>query len=257
MLLQGKLHEGLYQFDLEKAHPPKNLCTALLVSTLSLCVFNTTLQFSSSPSLHSPLSYNTSMLDTWQKRLGHPASAVLHNVLQSCNISIPRNKTSALCHACAIGKSHNLPFLPSQTQYHAPLELVVADLWGPAFVPSRNNFLYYLNFIDAYSRYTWIYFLHNKSEAFSAFQQFKTLAEKSLHCPILRLQTDGGGEFRSFTPFLKTHRIEHRLTCPYTSQQNGLSERKHRQIVDMGLTLLSQASIPLAFWEDAFLLQFF
>lgn len=46
--------------------------------------------------------------------------------------------------------------------------------------------------------------------------------------------------------------IHHRVTCPYTSEQNGAAERKHRQIVDMGLSLLAQSSIPLKFWYFAF-----
>ena len=34
--------------------------------------------------------------------------------------------------------------------------------------------------------------------------------------------------------------------------QNGRAERKHRHIVEMGLTLLGQAHMPLKFWSDAF-----
>lgn len=44
----------------------------------------------------------------------------------------------------------------------------------------------------------------------------------------------------------------HRFTCPYTSHQNGAVERKHRHITEMGLTLLSHASLPLKFWNHAF-----
>jgi hypothetical protein len=35
--------------------------------------------------------------------------------------------------------------------------------------------------------------------------------------------------------------------CPYTPQQNGVAERKHRHIVE-----LSHASIPLKFWDEIF-----
>ena len=34
--------------------------------------------------------------------------------------------------------------------------------------------------------------------------------------------------------------------------QNGRIERKHRHIVDIGLTLLAQAHLPLKFWWNAF-----
>jgi len=41
--------------------------------------------------------------------------------------------------------------------------------------------------------------------------------------------------------------------CPQTHHQNGVVERKHRHIVDLGLTLLHHASFPLHFWDYAFI----
>ena len=67
------------------------------------------------------------------------------------------------------------------------------------------------------------------------------------------MQTDGGGEFLPFTKYLNDHGIAHRFTCPHTHHQNGYVERKHRHIVETGLTLLSHAQIPLKFWDHAFL----
>lgn len=43
------------------------------------------------------------------------------------------------------------------------------------------------------------------------------------------------------------------MSCPHTSQQNGIAERKHRHIVETGLALLAQSSLPLYFWDEAFL----
>ncbi|KAG9442665.1 hypothetical protein H6P81_018519 [Aristolochia fimbriata] len=40
-----------------------------------------------------------------------------------------------------------------------------------------------------------------------------------------------------------------KTTCP---EQNGLVERKHRHIVEMGLALLAQASMPKSHWDSAF-----
>lgn len=47
--------------------------------------------------------------------------------------------------------------------------------------------------------------------------------------------------------------ITHRLICPRTHHQNGVVERKHRHIVELDLTLLTQASLPLTYWDHAFL----
>jgi histone deacetylase 1/2 len=101
------------------------------------------------------------------------------------------------------------------------------------------------HFVDASTKYTWIYFLKSKPDALAAFKQFNTLIQNQFQTIIKALQSDWGGEFRSFTSMLTSLGIIHRLTSPHTSHQNGTVERKHRQIVEMGLTIMSQASIPL------------
>jgi hypothetical protein len=112
---------------------------------------------------------------------------------------------------------------------------------------------YYITFVDAYSRFTWIYPLKVKSDALTIFKQFKTMAKLQLGHPLKALQTDWGGEFRPFTQHLTSLGITHRLICPHTHHQNGVVERKHRHIVYLGLTLLTQASMPLTYWDHAFL----
>ncbi|KAG8472475.1 hypothetical protein CXB51_034278 [Gossypium anomalum] len=71
-----------------------------------------------------------------------------------------------------------------------------------------------------------------------------------LELVVADLQTDGSGEFRSFDVYLKQCRIGHRVSCPHTSEQNGLVERRHRQIVETRLVLLAQASLPISYWAD-------
>jgi len=98
---------------------------------------------------------------------------VLRLVLNHCNIPIVNKTMFEFCVAYCVGKSHRLPSSLSQTVYFAPLELIYSDLWGPSHISSSNGFSYYISFVDAYSKFTWIYFLKNKSETFSIFQQFK------------------------------------------------------------------------------------
>jgi hypothetical protein len=43
------------------------------------------------------------------------------------------------------------------------------------------------------------------------------------------------------------------VSCPHAHQQNGAVERKHHRIVKVGLALLSHVSMPLKFWNEAFL----
>lgn len=46
--------------------------------------------------------------------------------------------------------------------------------------------------------------------------------------------------------------IQHRISCPYTSPQNRTIERRHRQIVEVGLSLLSHSNVPSSHWDSAF-----
>ena len=48
---------------------------------------------------------------------------------------------------------------------------------GPMIATSLSGYVYYVLFIDDYSRKTWIYFLKGKNEVFSKFKEFKALVE--------------------------------------------------------------------------------
>ena len=93
--------------------------------------------------------------------------------------------------------------------------------------------------MDDFSRYTWICPLKFKSEALNVFKLFKAQVENQFQTTIKKLQSDWRGEYRSFTQFLNQCGIIFRHSCRYTHHQNGLVERKHRHIVEMGLTLLA------------------
>jgi hypothetical protein len=54
---------------------------------------------------------------------------------------------------------------------------VHSDVFGPVSVPSLGKYMYYVSFIDEFSRNTWIYFLKNKYEVFDRFKEFKALVE--------------------------------------------------------------------------------
>jgi histone deacetylase 1/2 len=61
----------------------------------------------------------------------------------------------------------------------------------------------------------------------------------------------GGGEYQALNPFFQRVGIAHHISCPHAHQQNSLAKHKHRHIVEMGLSLLAHASVPLKFWDEA------
>ena len=81
--------------------------------------------------------------------------------------------------------------------------------------------------------------MHQKSEAINIVSHFIRMAERKLSTKLQFFQTDKGGGYRKLDPLLESLRIEFQHPCPYTHQQQGRAERRHRIIVDLGLTLLA------------------
>ena len=91
--------------------------------------------------------------------------------------SIEENKE--VCEGCALGKQHREAFPKEKTwRAQAPLELVHTDVCGPMTTLPHAGNVYFITFIDDYSRMTWVYFMRQKSEVFSIFKKFKCYLEK-------------------------------------------------------------------------------
>ena len=103
------------------------------------------------------------------------------------------------------------------------LEIIHSDICCPdmdAYGPK-----YFISFIDDYSRYMYIYLLHNKNETLGAFKVFKAEVEKQCGKQIKIVRTDRGGEHYGrytedgqapgpFAKFLQEHGIVAQYTMP-------------------------------------------
>ena len=85
------------------------------------------------------------------------------------------------------------------------------------------------------------------------FYTFQAHVERLLNAKIKAVQSDGGGEYQKLASYFQRTGVSHRVSCPHTSQQNGIAERKHRHLVETGLALLAHSSIPLHYWDEALL----
>jgi hypothetical protein len=95
---------------------------------------------------------------------------------------------------------------------------VFSDVWGPAPVQSSLGHKYFPIFVDDFIRFTWIYFMKNKSDVYSIFIQFEALISHQFQQKILAFHSDWGGEYKKLhSYFLKTG-IKHRIACPYTHE---------------------------------------
>jgi histone deacetylase 1/2 len=96
-------------------------------------------------------------------------------------------------------------------------------------------------------------FLYGLNLTLSTLSQFFAYARTQFGTSIKAVQCDNGREFdnSSSRTFFLTHGVQLRMSCPYTSAQNGKAERIIRSTNNMIRSLLFQASIPPAYWAEA------
>jgi hypothetical protein len=193
-LLEGKIENGLYpiRFQMSSFKARRALVSLLGIKTSSLI---------------------------WHFRLGRSSSDVVSRLVKSfklhvLNSACDSNKIT-LCDSYQLGKSKKQPFSASNRHTSTPLHLIHTDIWTSP-ITSISGYKYYIVFIDANTRYTWLYPLKTKLEVYECFVKFKLLVEKQFSSTIKQIQSDGGGEYTSsiFQSFLTKNGIIHRKSCP-------------------------------------------
>lgn len=159
VLLEGKVHQGLYRLSLSLQQQEE----ALVCSKQSY--------------------------DLWHCRLGHLNAGYISILLNNGVINVDSKNKGNLCSSCLAGKSHSLPHSPRNTSYK-PLSLIFADIWGPSLVVSHQGYSYYINFVDAETNFNWVFLLVRKSDLYSVFKNFYTWAERQSGFKIQAVQSD-------------------------------------------------------------------
>jgi transposase InsO family protein len=192
--------------------------------------------------------------EIWHRILAHIKYKAFPYVCKIV-IGIPKIKVDheGACNGCAQGKNIKNPFLKRDSKEEGVLELIHLDVCGPIPSSSISGYVYYVFFIDDYSRKTLVYFLKSKYEVFSKFKEFKALIENLFVKRIKILRSDNGGEYTSkeFQKYCKYVGIKRDLTTPYNPQQNGVEKRKNITIMEAMKTMIHDQDIPMCLWEEA------
>ena len=194
-------------------------------------------------------------VELWHRRLGHPgvvSMARLHEMVVGADIGKSEPNTKD-CIGCQQGKQPRLP-IPKKSESRASelLGLVHTDLAGP-FSPSWAGKRYYVTFVDDASRFTRVYFIKQKSEAFEKFKDFQHETERQTGLKVKILRSDNGGEYvsKENDRYLRDMGIVHQRTVPETPQQNGVAERMNRTIKEHASAMLHEAGLKTTFWSYA------
>ena len=184
------------------------------------------------------------MLELWHHKFRHA------NFKQVAKVSklevvegLPKfgNVKKTICGACQMGKqtkaSHHKVNVIATSRC---LKLLHVDLMGPTRTESLGGKRYIMVIVDDFSRYTWVEFLREKSEACEKFEIICKKLQNEKGAPIVKIRSDHGKEFENarFESFCARNGIKREFSAPKTPQQNGVVERKNRVIQEMARVML-------------------
>jgi len=194
----------------------------------------------------------------WHCRLGHLSFDLLCRLSSMGLIDgLPKLKfeKDLVCAPCKHGKMIAASHAPvTQVMTERPGELLHMDTVGPARVRSAGGKWYVLVIVDDFSRYSWVFFLESKDEAFQFIHDLVLKLKNELSNNVVRaIRSDNGTEFKNarMKSFCSEQGLDHQFSSPYVPPQNGVVERKNRTLVEMARTMLDEHKTPRRFWAEA------
>jgi len=137
----------------------------------------------------------------WHCRLAHVGMRNLdkhlkgEHILGVTNVSFEKNR---ICSACQARKQVGVPHRPNNiTTITRPLEFLHMDLVGPVAYMSIGGNKYGFVIVDDFSHFTWVFFLHDKSEARRTFKKFVKRAQSIFDMRVKKVRSDNGSEFKN------------------------------------------------------------
>lgn len=107
-------------------------------------------------------------------------------------MTLDRESEPVVCESCEWAKTTRKAIVKVKEgeTCKAVGEEVHSDLWGPAPVEILGKKRYYISFTDDYSRYSNVYFLATKDEAFNLYQTYEAWLSTQYSVKIKCLNSD-------------------------------------------------------------------
>jgi len=172
----------------------------------------------------------------WHKRLGHISKQRIQRLVSEGILEPLDMSDFEVCIQCIKGKQTDKRNFNAERAKDV-LELIHTDICGPFPSSSWNGQRCFITFIDDYSRYDYLYLIHEKSQSLDMFKSFKAEVELRLGKKIKAVKSDRGGEYygwydgsgeqrpRPFTLFLKECGIVPQCTMLGKPSMNRVAER--------------------------------
>jgi hypothetical protein len=188
----------------------------------------------------------------WHQRFGHFSIDTIRGIEKVTTGRKDPIRGVKSCVICDLTKSIRVINRGAPERSKKPLDRIYSDIWGPYKVPSIGGVKYFISFTDDYSRKSWIFPTKTKDDLYTVFRQFRALRELESGRKIKVMRCDNGGEYRKLGDDMhRQYGIKFEYTTVYTPEQNGVSERLNRTLVQLARGMLLDAQLPPWMWVYA------
>jgi len=184
-----------------------------------------------------PVSLVTRHLDyeTIHCQLGHISDKAMRHISNNVEGAekICLSNKKHVCCSCALRKLHQHSFPENPKHSSETLGLIYLDLLKlPTLLYSKYKWV--IIFLDDYSFYCRVTFLHKKSDAAKAIKAVFWLWLNTTFHSIKRLHTNNRREYMTseLQFFLCEQKIVHKTSTPYVHQQNGQAEQLNQTLLE-------------------------
>ena len=211
-------------------------------------------------------------------RLGHIGQTQLKPTIEHYNLKVNDQPTQSTtqdpsladnpnCTTCVDSKARRASIgrtTAVQTRPPTgPMDVIHCDLIGPIseFIDSQKVRItafdgcnYLLVCVDGFTKFVTVIPLVDKSQTTEKLIQLIKFRENATRLKLIRLHTDGGGEFinSQLKKFLLDNGTELTTSAPYTPELNGVAERMNRTLTEMARSMLNHANAPTQLWSYAY-----
>jgi transposase InsO family protein len=158
----------------------------------------------------------------WHKRLDHVRIKQLNRLIKHDLVRGLKDVTfekDKLCSACQAGKQvGNTHPKKSMMSTSKVFELLHMDLFGPTTYISIGGNKYEFVIVDDFSRYTWVFFLVDNSDAFATFKTFIKRIHNEFETTIKKVRSNNESEFKNtrVVELCDEFGIRHQFLAKYT-----------------------------------------
>lgn len=229
---------------------------------LSSCALMTA---ASKPIAYLGSSTTTDLLTLMHNRTGH---GNLRMLIEACKSKLVHglkiedrhirkfvNSDKHVCDVCARAKITRVSFKKVHRIRGNKLgDYISCDIAVFKNCPSREGYLYVVQFLDHGTKFSWVYPMRTRDEFIEKLRDLIDVKLKVFGAKIQHYHADGGAELisKQVLSILKREGARYTWNPAETPELNSSSERRFRTISERTLSMLLRSGLPVDFWWDAY-----